>query len=448
MIFTILPISAYDFEVDGIYYKIISAEDKTCMLTAGDIKYSGQINIPSTVIYKGKNLLETNIDEEAFSDCEELTGVTIPNSINEIGKYAFSLCELLSYISIPESIIEIKDGTFCASGIQKIDLPNTICQISELAFAYCKNLQDISLPLELIKIESKVFKDCNNLKNIDIPNSIRSIGQYAFQNCTSIEKFITPNTVQGIGSYAFDNCSNLISIDLPESLTYIGDYAFSNCINLDNIIMPNSINKLGKYAFYKCSSLNNIQLSKSLTEIDFGTFEDCVSIQSMSIPSQITKIENGSFRNCESMHTLIFENGPESLMLNYLKSGKTIYSVFEKCNSLTNLVIGRQVYVRDNQSNFNSYYSGLNNITSLKLLPNAYFDKIYYGTPSYKLSDLLRSNILPSINCLTIDKDLDCVGLDLSPYKKIESVIVESSTPLTCPQFTTDQYLNYNIICS
>ena len=84
--------SAYDFEVDGIYYNILSLSDLTVAVTSGDNEYSGEVIIPSTVSYKSKALTVTSIGEYAFYDCCGLTSVTIGNSVTSIGNYAFYNC--------------------------------------------------------------------------------------------------------------------------------------------------------------------------------------------------------------------------------------------------------------------------------------------------------------------------------------------------------------------
>ena len=84
--------SAYDFEVDGFYYNIISLSDLTVEVTAGDNKYSGELIIPSTVNYKSKTLTVTSIGRYAFDGCSGLTSITIPNSVISIITDAFLFC--------------------------------------------------------------------------------------------------------------------------------------------------------------------------------------------------------------------------------------------------------------------------------------------------------------------------------------------------------------------
>lgn len=64
---------AYDFEVDGIYYDILSSEDLTVEVVSGNNGYTGDIIIPSTVTFDGNEYRVTSIGESAFYKCSSLT---------------------------------------------------------------------------------------------------------------------------------------------------------------------------------------------------------------------------------------------------------------------------------------------------------------------------------------------------------------------------------------
>ena len=104
--------SAYDFEVDGIYYNILSMSYLTVEVTYGDNKYSGEVVIPSTVSYKSKTLTVKSIGFSAFEDCSGLTSVTIGNSVTYIGSSAFDGCSSLTSITIPNSVASIGYNAF------------------------------------------------------------------------------------------------------------------------------------------------------------------------------------------------------------------------------------------------------------------------------------------------------------------------------------------------
>lgn len=90
---------AYDFNQDGIYYNILSEEDQTLEVTFpyDEIEdliekgntYEGEIIIPTHVLHNHKTYRVVAISMFTFWGCEELTSVSIPASITEIGVDAF-----------------------------------------------------------------------------------------------------------------------------------------------------------------------------------------------------------------------------------------------------------------------------------------------------------------------------------------------------------------------
>ena len=83
--------SAYDVEVDGIYYNLVS-KAKIAEVTEGDKNYSGVITIPSSIKVNDTEYSVTSVGNSAFEDCISLTLITIPNSVTSIAGYAFSGC--------------------------------------------------------------------------------------------------------------------------------------------------------------------------------------------------------------------------------------------------------------------------------------------------------------------------------------------------------------------
>ena len=111
--------SAHDFEVDGIFYNIISASDLTIEVTyKGDsfddfsAEYSGEVIIPETVVYKSKVLKVTSIGYSAFKDCHGLTSVVIGNSVTSIEQFAFEGCSNLTSVTIGENVANIENAAF------------------------------------------------------------------------------------------------------------------------------------------------------------------------------------------------------------------------------------------------------------------------------------------------------------------------------------------------
>lgn len=115
-----MSVSAHDFEVDGIYYNVLSEEEKTVEVTFKgrsysyyDNEYIGSVVIPQKVIYGENTYSVTSIGHSAFYFCESLASVDIPNSVISIGAYAFSDCISLTSVTIPTGVKRIESSTFC-----------------------------------------------------------------------------------------------------------------------------------------------------------------------------------------------------------------------------------------------------------------------------------------------------------------------------------------------
>ena len=276
----------YEFESSGIRYKI--GENNTVSVTSKKGRYSGDIVIPSSVVYHGKTYSVTSIGLGAFA-FDDLTSVTIPNSVTSIGSRAFEECRLTSII-IPNSVTSIGEWAFQGCSLASITIPNSVTSISFESFKGC-SLTSVTIPNSVTSIGGDAFSECSGLTSVTIPSSVTSIAYTAFSDCrglTSIkvesgnEKYdsrnncnaiiesasntlITgcknstiPNGVTSIGRSAFSGCSGLTSVTIPNSVTSIGSSAFSYCSSLTSVTIPNSVTSIGNYAFSGCSGLTKI----------------------------------------------------------------------------------------------------------------------------------------------------------------------------------------------
>ena len=135
---------ASDTEVNGIWYDF-DGENLTAEVTyRGDAsedfqdRYSGEVVIPSSVLYNAKTYTVTTIGMEAFAYCRGLTSVTIPGSVTSIGVCAFWDCEGLTSVTIPNSVTSIGDMAFYrCTGLTSVSIPNSVTSIGDYAFYAC-----------------------------------------------------------------------------------------------------------------------------------------------------------------------------------------------------------------------------------------------------------------------------------------------------------------------
>jgi hypothetical protein len=82
---------AYDIIKDGICYNYnIGGGSVTVTYNKNDIKYSGDITIPSSISIGSSGYEVTAIGKDAFKDCTDLTSISIPNSVTTICVFGVS----------------------------------------------------------------------------------------------------------------------------------------------------------------------------------------------------------------------------------------------------------------------------------------------------------------------------------------------------------------------
>ena len=335
--------TAYDFEVDGIYYDIINGNEASVTFSPSATTpvgndYYGYVIIPSTVTYNGTTYSVTAIGEYAFWNCYDLISVTIPNTVTTIAWYAFSGCSGLTSVDIGDSVTSIGDCAFRdCSALTNVTIPNSVITIGWDAFSYCSGLTNVDIGNSVTTIGDWAFAGCCSLTSVTIGNSVISIGDGAFYECSSLTSVTIGNSVISIGDFAFYNCNGLTSVEIPNSVTSIGEYAFAGCSGLTSLTIPNSVTTIGEYAFAGCTGLVNIIVDSgnliydsrnncnaiietssntlfagckntiipnSVISIGEYAFYWCRGLTSITIPNTVTSIGSSAFENCSGLTSL------------------------------------------------------------------------------------------------------------------------------------------------
>ena len=133
-------------------------------------------------------------------------------------------------------LTKIDDYAFYdAENLSGIIFPDTLRSIEELAFYSCSALTSITIPDSVTDIESRAFQDCTNLASVKIGNGLTSVKD-VFWGCSNLVNVTIGNNVTTIEKQAFYACSSLTDITIPASVTKIGEYAFGGCEKLTNVV--------------------------------------------------------------------------------------------------------------------------------------------------------------------------------------------------------------------
>ena len=253
----------------------------------------GGVTIPSTI----NGLLVTSIGQQTFQARTNLTSVTIPNGVTNIGDGAFSGCSSLTGITVEA----LNSAYMSVDGVLFNKSQTTLIQYppGQTGFSY-------TIPNGVTSIGDYAFNDCQSLTSITIPNTVTSIGDNAFYNCISLTSITIPNSVTSIGEGAFSGCNSLTSVTIPNSVTSIGDYAFNDCQSLTSITIPNTVTSIGTHAFYNCISLTSATIGNGVTSIGDNAFYSCISLTSITIPNSVTNIDGGAFGGDTNLTSVYF----------------------------------------------------------------------------------------------------------------------------------------------
>lgn len=349
----LLPATAETVEptVSGDYEYVV-LEDGTAEIA----KYTGAadaLDIPAEL----DGLPVTAIGRRAFSSCDSLTAVTIPEGVTSIGEKAFVYCTALTGVTIPEGVTAIGNEAFsgCES-LAEIAIPGSVTEVGVNPFTSCSALASITVPadhpaLEIIDgalfgkadhrliccpaklpaltfdipqgteiIDGSAFSWCMMLKTVAIPDSVKEIGVNPFDGCFLLESIeVSPDNpvFEALGGVLFDKADHRLVCcppamsgeiyEIPQGIETIGAYAFS-CCNFTGVTIPDSVTAIEDDAF-SVSDLTAIAIPDSVTEIGKSAFTRCDGLTEVTIPAGVTVLSNDIFAYCEGLTRVAIPEG-------------------------------------------------------------------------------------------------------------------------------------------
>ncbi len=349
-------------------------EDGTVQITDLTDKTIATADIPAEL--DGHTV--TSIWSSVFSDCEHLTGVTLPDTLTSIGDYAFSNCPALKSINIPDSLEKISTTAFeecrklsdirisadhpyfavisdalvnkadmaliiyLGQDFTEYEIPAGIRTIGPGAF-WGRNVTAVKIPDSVTRIESNAFMYTESLEGLSIPDSVTCLGDYVFFR-SGIKTLTIPAGVTAIGRKCFAWCENLESIQVaPENpvlemrgslLVDKQENALVYHLDTDSgtYEIPGGFEKISDSAFFN-SSLKEIIVPDSVKEIGDSAFFQCRNLESVRLPDGLQALEDTLFSNCTGLKNV---NIPDSV--------KSInYGAFHGCLQLKEITITADV---------------------------------------------------------------------------------------------------------
>ncbi len=329
---TSLSANAYDFEVDGIFYRILSAQDRTCEVVYdnSDVNEAreGDIVIPQNVEFRGSEITVTRIGSGAFRDCYNVSSISLPATVTIIESDAFENCSKIVSMNLPENVNYIGSG----------------------AFEGCSNLTSINIPNSVSKIQKRTFSGCKKLEIVNLPSNVTTIDDYAFANCMAFTKF-----------------------ELPVNLIRIGEGAFNGCTSICQLSIPSSVNYINKEAFYNCTSLEFVEFEKSNKSLKI------CSDNGMTIGYKAYYVfdPNGNLKTLKTDRTLIYFPAKFNSLINLELGDDVSVAEFTCGDNLEHIIFGQNTEFQSRTS------SDIGMTTDFRKYSNLKSIKCYESSPTF-----------------------------------------------------------------
>ena len=364
---------------DEIYLVTNELDDGTLTIA----KYAGNsatYEIPAEI--DGKKV--TDICNGAFSDCTELTNVTIPDGVKHIGYDAFYNCTSLETVTIPASVTYIYDKAFlnCTS-LAAVSLPASVISVGDKAFGYYQDDNYEIKAVDGFKINyikntwghwyatRNGFSDETCLVTSELYNGTLQIDGYAGNSSTYvIPDEIDGKTVTQIVNNAFNDCISLKEVTIPASVTdaswsalgyyydrdsmetkkvdgfkinYVKNtwghmYAVRNGFTDEACLITTELDD-GTIEISEYYGINETYIipseidGKKVTEIGEQAFRNNTALTNVTIPDTVTRIGRLTFCGCKALTSIKI---PDSVI-------EIEDFAFEECDSLKNVSIPASV---------------------------------------------------------------------------------------------------------
>ena len=336
------------------------------------------------------------IGDNAFSGCNTLTSIDLPEGLKSIGQYAFDYCSGLTSLTIPSTVTSIAFRAFeGCTGLTSMYIPDSVAALGNQLFVYsgvssvslgaivetktmnsplggCQNLS-VTVREGVSTIGENAFSNCSYMTSVTLPESLTSINRYAFNGCSGLTSLAIPAGVTSIGEGAFRSCTGLTTLNIPSGVTSIESSLFSSCTGLTSVTLPEGLTSIGQYAFDYCSGLTSLTIPSTVTSIAYRAFEGCSGLTSMYIPDSVTELGSqlfvytgvtsvslGAIVETKTMNTPL--NGCQNLSVMVREGVSTIgENAFSNCSYMTSVTLPESL-TSINRYAFNSC-SGLTSLT-------------------------------------------------------------------------------------
>ena len=227
------------------------------------IKASGDIVIPSE--FRGVPV--TGVF--GFGGAQELTSITLPDTVTQIDNYAFYNCTSLETINFSESVKNVGYYAFVGTAWLENKLKESpLVILNGVLVDGHKCEGEVVIPDNVTRIADRAFMDCESIESVSIPDSVEYIGRQAFYNTGWLNKLSAENELVIVNDFLLNgnNCGE--DLVIPDTVKSINGQSLAFVENLKSVTIPETVKHIGPVAFYMCPKLESVTILSPDCEIE------------------------------------------------------------------------------------------------------------------------------------------------------------------------------------
>lgn len=286
----------------------------------------------------------TNLGDGAFAGCTTLTGITLP--LGTVGNGVFSNCTALIGLTVPNGlgIFGVSEFSGC-SALTTVTIPGSVTNMGDRTFENCSNLNSVYLQSNAPVAAMTVYSGANNVTNYYFPKSsgwgttlagrptVPILFTYTTNSSSSIAitKYIgnsasvaVPDTLNGLpvrtlGNGSFYGCGTLTNVSIGATVTNIAGQAFVGCSNLisinvsplnpvysslDGVLFDKNQTAL---LYYPGGRPGSYTIPNGVTHLPSYSFQYCFGLTVLTVPGSVTNIDTLAFNLDPALTAIYFE---------------------------------------------------------------------------------------------------------------------------------------------
>ena len=292
----------------------------------------------------------------AFSECEKLTSVTLPEGFESFVGHTFAGCTSLKSITLPKSLKNIGMNTFYGcTALTDLRFAGTVAQWKSISKQehWNEGAAFIVIRCSDGDVETIEYDGSVGLKYSKSGNA--TIGYYMILDgigtCTDVDivvaSYYNGYPVKVIDNNAFNGQTHIKSIRLSDTVEIISYGAFRGCSSLESLYISASLKRIDSHVFWDCGNITKIEIDPnnevfegknciieksrnalvlgcrttvipsdgSVTRIDGLAFIDVIGLTTITIPEGVTLLSENAFSGCPDLKSIHFSSTVDSFDL-------------------------------------------------------------------------------------------------------------------------------------